>query len=296
MKNHRRNEESSGARSVGKAEEPRTRLGTRLLEKGALSEDDVRRIVDNQRELGMLFGEAAVSLGLLTQDDLQRALCEHYAYPYVEVGGSALDSLLVTAHKPFSTQAEAFRTLRSELLLRWFNDRQKVIAITVPRGEQTSSVVAANLAISFAQLGEKTLLIDANFRDSRQQELFGITDSPGLSSLLTGRSALADTLTTVKPFENLAVMTAGPAPPNPQELLGRVAFSYLIETAPAGFDIVVIDTPPILEFADAQRVASLARGCVLVTRRHHTAIADIELCKNQITPSGAKIVGTILTG
>ncbi len=286
---------AGAARSAGKIGEPGTRLGRRLLEKGTLSEADVNRIVVTQSERGMLFGEAAVSLGLLTRDDLQRALCEQYSFPYLEVDGSTFDRSLISAHKPFSLHAEYFRTLRSELLIRWFDDQHKTIAITVPRDEQTASVVAANLAISFAQLGEKTLLIDANFRASWQQELFGLGNSAGLSTLLTGRSTLEDALTIVRPFDNLAVMTAGPTPPNPLELLSRVAFSYLMETAPASFDIVVVDAPPMLEFADAQRIVALARGCVLATVRHHTSLADIELCKLKIGPTGAKIVGTIIT-
>jgi len=294
VNNNPRGTDDDAARNIGNVEKSETYLGRQLLEKGTLSEEDVRRIIANQRENGLLFGEAAVSLGLLTREGLQQALSEQYSYPYVEVGGSVLDPLLISAHKPFSPQAESFRTLRSELLLRWFDDGHRIIAITVPRQGQSASVVAANLAICFAQLGEKTLLIDANLRASRQQELFGIAKGPGLSTVLSGRSALQDTLATIKPFENLALMTAGPTPPNPQELLGRLSFSYLIETAQAGFDIVVIDTPPILEFADAQRITALAGGCVLTTCRHQTSLADIELCKRQISPTGAKIVGTII--
>ena len=294
MKHKPRSREEIGAIDSGNAEGAGSRLGGRLVEKGTLTEEDVRRIVQSQREKGLLFGEAAVSLGLLTRDDLQRALSEQYSYPYLEVGGSALDRLLVAAHRPFSRQAESFRTLRTELLMRWFDDRHKIIAVSMPRHGQAASVVAANLAICFAQLGERTLLIDGNFRTPRQRDLFGLPVTPGLSGVLTGRSALSDAITTIKPFDNLAVIPAGPIPPNPQELLGQVSFSYLLETAPAGFNIVVVEMPPILEFADAQRIASLAGGCVIATRRHQTSLADIELCKLQINPTGAKIVGTVI--
>jgi receptor protein-tyrosine kinase len=270
-----------------------TRLGTQLLERRTLSAEDVGRIMANQRETGQLFGEAAVSLGLLTREGLRRALAEQYAYPYVEVG-SALNPSLVSAYDPFSAQAESFRTLRSELLLRWFDHKHRTIAITLPRASPGASVVAANLAICFAQLGGKTLLIDANFRAAKQHELFGLTGALGLSTVLAGRSALPDALATIKPFADLMLLTAGPAPPNPQELLSRDAFSHLLQTASADFDVIVIDTPPLLQFADAQLIAAHAGGCVLTTRRHRTSLADIERCKLQLGATGAAIVGTII--
>jgi protein-tyrosine kinase len=272
------------------------RIGRRLVEKGKISEEDIQRIVATQRDQGLMFGEAAVGLGLVTDDELQRALSEQFAYPYVEVIGSGLSALLSSAHQPFGQQAEAVRLLRSQLMLRWFNDRKNAIAVTAARGGDGSSVVAANLAICFAQLGERTLLVDANFRAPRQHELFALKNRTGLSTILTGRSKPSDAVVSIAPFKNLSVIPAGPTPPNPQELLGRIAFSYLIETAPTGFDFVIIDTPPILEYADAQIVASIASGCLLVTRRHHTRIADIKLSQAQLAPTGASLVGTVING
>jgi chain length determinant protein tyrosine kinase EpsG len=281
---------TAGARAAPAA----TRLGTQLLERRTLSAEDVARIMASQRETGQLFGETAVALGLLTREGLRRALAEQFAYPYVEVAGSALNPSLVSAHKPFSAQAESFRTLRSELLLRWFDQQHRTIAITLPRASHGASVVAANLAICLAQMGGKTLLIDANFRAAQQHKLFGLAGVLGLSTVLAGRSALADAMVTIQPFEDLTLLTAGPAPPNPQELLSRDAFSHLLRTASAQFEVIVIDTPPLLEFADAQLIAAHAGGCVLTTRRHQTSLADIELCKFQLGATGAEIVGTII--
>ncbi len=272
------------------------RLGRCLVEKGRISETDIQRIVAAQREQGLMFGEAAVSLGLVTDDDLQHALSEQFAYPYVTVAGSGLSPMLSSAHQPFGPQAEAVRLLRSELTLRWFNERQKAIVVTAARGGDGSSVVAANLAISFAQLGERTLLIDANFRAPLQHQLFAVQNRTGLSTILTGRGKPGDALVVIPAFTNLSLIPAGPAPPNPQELLGRLAFSYLIETAPANFDFVIIDTPPILDFADAQVAASVASGCLLVTRRHRTRIADIKLAKAKLAPTSAQLVGTVING
>ena len=270
------------------------RIGKRLVEKGRISEADIQRIVGIQVKYGLMFGEAAIGMGLVTDDELQSALSEQFAYPYVEVAGSGLSPLLSSAHQPFGPQAEAVRLLRSELTLRWFNDRQKTIAVTSPRSGEGSSVLAANLAICLAQLGERTLLVDANLRTPQQHELFGLENRMGLSTLLTGRSKPAEAVVAIEPFQHLSVLPAGPAPPNPQELLRRITFSYLIETAPASFDFVVIDTPPILDFADAQIVAAVAGGSLLVTRRHSTRMADIKLAKAMLAPAGAHLVGAVI--
>jgi chain length determinant protein tyrosine kinase EpsG len=202
--------------------------------------------------------------------------------------------LLFAAHQPFSRQSEALRTLRSQLMFRWFNDKRKSIAVTASRSGEGASCLAANLAIVFAQLGERTLLIDANLRNPSQQYLFGLASVPGLSNLLSGRCDADDVFNPIRPFDNLSVLCAGAAPPNPQELLSQIAFSYLVETAPACYDAVIIDTPPTLEYADAQVVSALVGGCVLATHRHQTRLADIEQVRRQLEPSGAQMVGAVI--
>jgi protein-tyrosine kinase len=274
--------------------QPEGLLGKRLVDSGTLSAKDVGRIVVAQREQGLLFGEAALSLGLVTKGELQRALADQYAYPYAEPGASRLSPLLVAAYEAVGERSESVRALRSQLLLRWFTDQRKVVVVTSPRSGQGASTIAGNLALSFAQLGERTLLVDANFRTPKQHELFGLDNSIGLSSVLSGRALPNNAFISIASFKNLFVMCSGPPPVNPQELLGRVAFSYLIETAPSAFDAIIIDTPPILDFADAQLVISIAQGCVLSLKRNSTTLADVELAKAEIAPTGATIIGTVL--
>jgi receptor protein-tyrosine kinase len=184
--------------------------------------------------------------------------------------------------------------LRSQLALRWFDDRRKTLTVAAARAGAGSSVVAANLAIAFAQLGERVLLIDANLRRPVQHTLFGIGAVEGLSGLLAGRSAFRDSLRVVEPFATLAILCAGATPPNPHELLSAVGFSYLIETAPAAFDIVIVDSPPLLEYSDGQLIAARSGGCLLVARRHQTSLTDIEDAKQQLEPTGAAVVGAVL--
>ncbi|MDB6102130.1 MAG: chain length determinant protein tyrosine kinase EpsG [Gammaproteobacteria bacterium] len=270
-------------------------LGKLLLDAGKLTEIDVNRVAVAQRQKNLRFGETAERLGLVSHEDVARALAQQFRYPYV-TGESLLDTTLIAAYQPFSAAAESLRELRSQLLLRWSEEQRRSLAIISPRKRSGCSRLAANLAIVFAQLGERTLLIDANLRRPSQQALFGAPPGAGLSNFLAGRSELADVLRPVAPFENLHVVFAGTQPPNPQELVSRVTFRYLLEAAPKNFDVVIIDTPPILEFADAQIIAAAAGGCLLSARRHVTRLADIERAGAKFAPTPALLLGTAIVG
>lgn len=269
-------------------------LGQQLLGDGKLTEDEIIRVISVQRQKNVRFGEAAIHLGFVSQEDVQAALARQFDYPRAAPDDTSFSPLLVAATQPHCRQSEAFRALRSQLLMRWFAERRKTLAVTSSRRGQGSSTLAANLAILFAQMGERTVLIDANLRTPAQSGLFGLNSRPGLTDVLTGRCAVQDAMCAVDDFENLWVLPAGVAPPNPQELLSRVAFSYLIETAPAGFDIVIVDTPPILEFADAQLVVALTRGCILAVQRNESRVADISQVRAQLQPTAAELVGAVM--
>jgi protein-tyrosine kinase len=270
-------------------------IGELLVRTGKLNELDIARVVALQKQKNLRFGEAARQMGLLSREDLERALAQQFDYPYVSERGSVLSPLLIAACDPFGAKAEAIRGLRGQLELRWFDDSRKTLVVAAPRAGCGTSVVAANLAIAFAQLGERTLLIDANLRRPAQHNLFGLGAVEGLSSLLAGRSSLKELLRRVEPFNALAVLCAGAKPPNPHELLSTVGFAYLIETAPAAFDIVIVDAPPLLECSDGQIATARARGCLLVARRHRTSLADMENAKQQLEPTRSSVVGVVLS-
>ncbi len=283
---------STAAPSIASGEH--ASLGQLLRTSGKLTDVDIGRVIVVQRQKNLRFGEAAQSLGLVSREDVEHALAQQFEYPYVRTAESGLSSLLVAAREPFGAHAEALRALRGQLTLRWFNDRCKTLAVVAARHAAGASGVAANLALAFAQLGERTLLIDANLRRPVQHELFGIARPDGLSRLLAGRSQFKQALSPIAPFASLAVLCAGAPPPNPHELVSSVGFSYLIETAPALFDVVIVDAPPLLEYPDAQVIAARAGGCLLVTRRHRTSLADVERAKQQLEPTGAALVGAVI--
>jgi capsular exopolysaccharide synthesis family protein len=186
------------------------------------------------------------------------------------------------------------RRLRGELMLRCFKQQSQPLAVFSPRGGIDASALAANLALSFSQIGERTLLIDANLRESRQHQLFGLPPGEGLSNLLIGRVPLAEASAPVAGFPNLSVLCAGAPPPNPHELLSRESLSTLMETVAVNFDVVIVDCPPALDYADAQRIAACCGYCLLVAQRDDTRLADIEAVKSLLAPTGTPLVGATL--
>jgi len=147
-----------------------------LATPGKLTPEEGERILRHARDKGLRFGDAAVALKLVSQDDIAQMLARQFDYPYLVPGQSNVSPEVVAAWSPFSQQMEALRALRSQLLMRWFTgekDRRSLAIVSPGRGEGRSHL-AANLAVKFSQMGEKTLLIDADLRSPRQHSLFGL--------------------------------------------------------------------------------------------------------------------------
>jgi Mrp family chromosome partitioning ATPase len=171
---------------------PETRIGQLLQQAGMLTADNAERVARTQHELGLRFGEAALRLGLVNQDDIDAAIARQFAYPFIARGDSVLSPKLVAAFDPAGVHGDTLRAIRSQLLLRWFGTGQHALVISGLGIGDASSVLAANLALVFAQLGQRTLLVDANMRHGVQDVLFGLhvqgasrpaaTPFPGLHS------------------------------------------------------------------------------------------------------------------
>jgi protein-tyrosine kinase len=273
-----------------------TRLGELLQHDGTLTEQDVRDIMAAQRLAGERFGEVASRLGLVNEQDVQHALARQAEFPLAVPGESTFSPELITAYQPASARAEELRTLRSELGLRWFGKGHRALAIVEARPGDGGNILAANLAVAFAQLGERTLLIDGNLRAPAQQQLFGLKSGVGLAEFIRGRESLDGATVKVPGFSSLSVMFAGALPPNPQELLGHVSFAYLMETATTKYGVVIVDTPPMAQCADAQLIAARAGAAVLATRRHATRLGDVVRIKSQLEAAGVLLLGAVVDG
>ncbi len=269
------------------------KIGRMLVQLGKISTEDTEKVLRAQEKSGLLFGETAIKLGLVTEADVRQVLSLQFSYPYLQVEQNNYSSELVAAYQPFSQQVEALRALRSQLMMRWFNESNKVLAIVTANAGEGGSYLAANLAVMFSQLGERTLLIDANMRDPRQKTIFNIKENRGLSDIVAGRAGL-DAVNQVEYFQDLSIVTAGTIPPNPQELLNRASFTYFINQAASQYDIVIVDAPPATVSADAQAIVARCGGALLVSRLNHTRLADIVEVRNQIAVTGAQVVGAVI--
>jgi receptor protein-tyrosine kinase len=270
------------------------RIGTILSEDGTLSVRDVGRVMDLQQKEGLRFGEAALRLGLITADDLRGAVAKQYDLPHLLPDNQNVNSELVVAYEPFHRRAEELRALRTQLLIRWAGGEvnQRVLAMVSAGNGEGRSYVTANLAVAFSQLGERTLLIDADMRRPRQHQIFNVANRIGLSAVLSNR-ANGEAVAPIMEFGRLSLLPAGAPPPNPQELLSRARFSMLLHDLRSQYDVILIDTPPAALYADAQTVAFRAGNAIVLARKDHTRVADTKSVIRALSDAGANVIGTV---
>jgi len=272
-------------------------IGAILMDSGALTPEDAERILLLQKEQGLRFGEAAVKLGLLTEADIQYALSRQFSYAYLRTVGDKrpLSDELVAAYQPFSPRVEELRAIRSQLMLRWFDKAEQRQVLTVVGTERMEgrSHLAANLAVVFSQLGERTLLIDADMRNPRQHELFLLQNKVGLSTVLSGRSR-DEAIIRITVLAGLYVLPGGPVPPNPLELLSRLNFDEFLIHVRATFDMVIIDTPAMASGEDAAMIAVRTGAALAVARTGRTRISPFNDMVQGLINAGVAVVGSVL--
>ncbi len=271
-------------------------MGEILIDLEKLTSEQVDRVIQHQRDNGLYFGEAAVDLKLVDQEDILQALSTQFGYTYDRDEGD-LSKELVMAYSPFGEQAEEFRSIRGQLLSNWLDADNMTLAIVSPESKEGRSYVAANLALAFSQLGRPTLLIDADLRAPQQHNNFSITRRVGLSMLLAGRVRMEDLDVLPDPipsFQHLSILGCGAVPPNPVELLSKGTFSLILRELKKYFDVIIIDTPPATYKADVISIASLAGSALLVARQGCTRMEDTKILASIITQAKAKVVGAVL--
>ncbi|MGH1361679.1 MAG: polysaccharide biosynthesis tyrosine autokinase [Burkholderiaceae bacterium] len=272
------------------------RIGEILVSTEAMKSDQIEKVLSEQaREPEKRFGEIAVHRRLATQAQVDSALASQFGYTAPAAPDTALPAEIAVAHTPYSPFAEVIRALRSQLVMRWFDGspQQCALSITsVDRGDG-KSFICANLGVVFSQLGERTLIIDADLRNSTQHKKFGLPNRMGLSGILSGRAGIEEILP-VPGVENLAVLPAGPLPPNPQELLGREEFGKLLFGLSESFDVILVDTPSAQQATDAQIVAQKTRAAMIVGRKDKTQTNEIGQLTQVMRGSGIQILGATL--
>lgn len=248
-------------------------IGEILIAQGVMKESDVESVLAYAKQRGMQFGEAALATKKIRRKDLERALAHQYRFPYMPPGQGKLGRELVAAYKPFSRQADMFRQVRAQLMLNCLKKDQKILAVVSPSARDGRTYVAANLAIVFAQLGKKTLLLDCHLQRPRQQDLFRIDASPGISTLLSGRVEGGVKPTPIEDIANLGVLPAGANPPNPDELIASEAYARLCRKVRLTYDIVIVDTPPGSSSTAVDWIAARSGSAPIVYRRDRTRLS-----------------------
>jgi chain length determinant protein tyrosine kinase EpsG len=269
-------------------------IGHILLDMGKITPVEAERILHLQKESGLRFGDAALKLGLITEADIQLVLAQQFDYPYLLPGQGNHPPELVVAYQPFGAQVEVFRAVRSQLMLRWFTVGRKALAVVGYNHNDKMSLFTANLAVVFSQLGERTLLIDANLRCPQQHEIFNLKNKQGLSDVLADRANIFEVISKIESFVDLSVLPAGTLPPNPLELLNRISFDELNEQLANQFDVILYDTLAFSSGIDALTIAARTEGALIVAHKDDTRVSDINAMNEQLKYSGSEIVGSVL--
>lgn len=269
-------------------------IGDFIREACQLSAEQVEQVLAHQRQHGVMFGEAAVALNMATSDVVMWALSQQFRYPYSAEGKDKLNPELVVAREPFSEQAELFRAVRAQMARKLQALPQRAaLAVVSPDSGDGKTYFAANLALAFSQLGRRTLLVDADLRNPRQHEVFGIDNSQGLSAALAGRQARV-----VQPlagFPSLSVVSAGTLPPNPLELVEHAAFAALMQDLIAQYDHVIVDTPALSHGADATVIAARCGAALAIARQGRSKLDTLKDLVAMLREDATQVLGVLVT-
>jgi len=214
------------------------------------------------------------------------------APPYRERQAEASERL-VLAHSPYHPRSEQLRMLRTELLLRQEPGQSaNVVAVLSPCAVEGRSQLAAELAIAFAQLGRPTLLVDADLRHPQQHVLFNADNTLGLAQAIAREEV--PRFQSVKEQPSLFLLTAGAPPPNPLELLSDRCFEVMANEWRQHFEFVVLDTPPVSQYADALAVATIVGRVLSLSRARHTPYRETRDMMRRLGATQSRILGAVI--
>lgn len=269
-------------------------LGETLVRLGRLGDAEADRILAEQRKRGGSFGRLAVKLGLAKKSDIEYALGVQLGFLHETQDHVAIPEALVVARNPYSDAAEEFRAMRTRFLTRKNEKETKQFAVTGASETAGAEYLALNLAASFAQLGRKVLLVDANLRRPTLAKIFGDASAPGLADIAAG-SASHEGAINATLVKNLDLLPAGAAAIDPQAILGGDAFERIINRAAGEFETVILVSAPFGRYADCEYVWSVAGKALIVARKDETRATDLMRIKSVMRQSGAEILGAAMT-
>lgn len=195
--------------------------------------------------------------------------------------------------KPKSTVSEKFRGIRSNIMFSSAEKEIQSLLITSEKPSSGKSTISANIAVIYAQAGYKTLIIDGDMRKPTQHYIFDLPNNSGLSNLIVNKATYTESIKETK-VQNLSILTAGPTPPNPSELIASTQFDEIYNELLSDYDFIVVDTPPVNTVTDAQVYAQTIQNCALVIDVEKNNKNEVKKAKDLINKAGGKLLGAIL--
>ncbi|CAN5692365.1 polysaccharide biosynthesis tyrosine autokinase [soil metagenome] len=271
-------------------------VGLMLGSGGAFLREHANTSIGRREDMEKLL--QVPTLGVIPRIRPVAAKAARFRLPLLGRGGrvAALASVgdeLVTVTQARSAGAEAYRAVRTNLIFSQSVTQLKTLVVTSTAASEGKSTTSANLAVAFAQQGLRVLLIDCDLRKARLHKVFGVPREPGLTQLVLGHAPVADLLRST-PVEGLSFLSSGTLPPNPAELLGGAAMRNMLAALEAEFDLIILDTPPLLAASDAAILGTVADGVLVVIRAGHTERGAARQAVQQLAGVGARVVGAVL--
>ena len=290
------------------------RLREVLIARRKLNPESAVRVQEAMNTMGLGFGEAVIQLGLVTPEELDDATSEaqqmspkaegifegainrmsgNRGLPVMYVGVVKASPSLTLLSEPYSPYSEQIRALRTELMLLNTTalGRNSIVVLSPCRGEGRTQL-CAELAVAFSQLGQRTLLVDADLRHPRLHSLFESENPIGLGQALASGGAAK--LQSVDKLPHLSVLLAGMSVANPLELLTNGHFQRQISDWRKKYTMIIIDTPPITDYADGLAIASFAEQVVIVGRKDETPHPNMKEMLRRLGGTQARIVGAVI--
>jgi len=286
-----------------------------ILELG-LSDLTVQKIYETMASFNISFVDAANRLGILRPETIEEALNNIKKRKIPEAGGGIMETALrriatdkrvvlrqaervtpgpalILAHDSDHPRSERLRALRTELLLLHEAGRgANIVAVVSSGAGEGRSQLCGELAICFAQLGRRTLLVDADMRKPQQHVLFGATNLQGLSEAISLN--VKPYLHSVNGLPFMHLLTAGPVPKNPLELLSDGRFANLLTDWRNAYEFIVLDTPPVEQCADALAVATMAQRTLILSRARHTTYKSTRALLRRLGSTQSRLLGAVI--
>ena len=200
---------------------------------------------------------------------------------------------LITASNPKSVVSEQFKTVRTNINFSMPDKDLQTLVLTSSTPGEGKSTNASNIAVVYAQAGKKVLLVDSDMRKPTTHHTFNVLNVKGLSTVLIRQHTLEE-VTHETDIEGLSIITSGPIPPNPAELIGSKAMDQFIETIKGVYDIIIFDAPPVLSVADAQILSNKCEGTLLIINTGKAEKENVIKAKEMLIASKANMIGAVL--